>query len=125
MNRLIGLVFNSVVQSNEDGQDSIKFYQGGKLRFELTHLQDCCEHVYIESVVGDLADLEHCPILVSEESSADGEESEYGDSSTWTFYKLATVKGYVDIRFYGSSNGYYGESASLIEWDESGNRSYY
>ena len=86
----------------------------------LEHIQDCCEDVFIESVSGDLDDLLNTPILLSEEttSSYDQEppDDHKGDLSyTWTFYKLATIKGYIDIRFYGSSNGYYSETVSMYQ----------
>lgn len=88
--------------------------------FVMCHEQDCCESVSIESVVGDVQDLLGAPILVADESSSEetpeGVTHEYEpESQTWTFYKLATIKGYVDIRWFGQSNGYYSESASFFQ----------
>ena len=88
-------------------------------RYKLHHYQSCCEDVSIESIVGDLADLVGEPILVAEESTSDknpaGFTKEYQESFTWTFYKFATRKGYVDVRWYGESNGYYSESVYFSE----------
>ena len=92
-----------------DYKDEMKFVTTDGEVYTLYHAQDCCESVEIESIVGDLSDLVGEEILMAEEaqnlfdlikSAGKEEEDEYG-SHTWTFYKLATRKGYVDIRWYG------------------------
>lgn len=75
------------------------------------HNQDCCETVTIEDLNGDLNDLLGVPILVAEEREQDDPKA--GESATWTFYCLRTLKGSIDIRWYGESNGYYSETASI------------
>ena len=83
------------------------------------HEQDCCESVGLDDVEGDDDAIVGSPILVAEEVSntpaepKDEDDAKYG-SFTWTFYKLATVKGYMTIKFYGTSNGYYSESVDFV-----------
>jgi hypothetical protein len=83
------------------------------VRFE--HHQDCCEHVYIEDICGDLDDLIGAPLVEAEEvSNYDaGPLGGYDESYTWTFYRFRTRKGSVTVRWYGTSNGYYSESVSV------------
>ena len=115
---LIGKMMISV--RNVDDREII-FETDDTRTYKLWHNQDCCESVYVESVVGDLSDLVGVPILMAEEVSSREDPEGYVDESysresfTWTFYKFATIKGYVDIRWYSSSNGYYSES---VDFDE-------
>lgn len=81
--------------------------------FVLRHEQDCCESVELIDVVGDVKDLIGREILLAEESSKSG-DMDYG-TETWTYYKLGTIKGYVDLRWHGDSNGYYSESVDCLK----------
>ena len=105
----------TMVSVMEDSSGAMVFRAEDGSTFCFYHERDCCESVSIEDISGELTDLVGSPILVAEEVS--GEEpartTEYTpDSETWTFYKYATAKGSVTVRWYGSSNGYYSESVS-------------
>lgn len=103
-----------------DTKDRIRFETDDGRVFEQFHVQDCCEDVVVESIVGDLSDLIGTPILLAEEAEsgtppADAKQEYVPESQTWTFYKLRTIKGSVDIRWLGVSNGYYSESVEFAE----------
>lgn len=93
--------------------------------FKMHHEQDCCERVDLDDVIGDIEDLIGSPLTMAEEVSDDDMEltkqqkamEAEADSCTWTFYKFATMKGYVTLRWYGESNGYYSESVSFARTD--------
>jgi hypothetical protein len=115
----ISSLVGKTIAAIERNADSVKFALESGEVYELSHQQDCCESVGIEDVTGNLEDLVGAPLLMADESSSNDwpvgtPKPEYEpESFTWTFYKFATIKGYVDIRFLGESNGYYGESAEL------------
>lgn len=118
-NELLGKTLSKVERfGEEDGQDKIVFTLMNGTSYELVHNQDCCESVYIESIVGNLRDLVGAPLLVADEVSTYTEDGSDCESTTWTFYKLATIKGYVDIRWVGTSNGYYSERVDFLKVED-------
>lgn len=109
-----GMTFKEVYLNDKSfDNDAIIFVLDESNGYALTHLQDCCEGVYIESIDGDLSDLVGEPLVMAEEAYQEG-ESDWG-TSTWSFYKFATTKGYVTVRFFGESNGYYSEEARVYK----------
>ena len=115
MAQMLGKTFVQV--SGAVGNFDLLFETANGERFMFSHEQDCCERVDINDIVGDLQDLVGEPLLLAEEvqgeTPVDFNEREY-ESVTWTFYKFATRKGYVDVRWLGESNGYYSESVDLF-----------
>jgi hypothetical protein len=121
LNTLVGsvktfeeLVGRTLCRVTEDGEELV-LYLSDTNYVRFFHYQDCCESVYIEDICGNLEDLVGSPLLVAEEVSNYEAEPKFksDESYTWTFYRFATRKGWVNIRWYGSSNGYYSESVSV------------
>lgn len=117
------VLINEVLTEVQNNSDHIVFTCDSGNVFHMYHEQDCCESVLVEDICGDFEDLLGDPILLAEESTSDkipeDLEDEYDaasiDSSTWTFYRLGTIKGTVVIRWLGQSNGYYSESVSFVQ----------
>ncbi len=127
------LVGKTLTVARQTADDQIDFVCEDGSGYRLWHSQDCCENVSVESVTGDLEDLIGTPILVAEERTNDDNalpediakqraeaaaRDEYAyapESETWTFYTLRTIKGTVDIRWHGTSNGYYSERVDFSE----------
>jgi hypothetical protein len=112
MDSIKDLLGKTLIEVKQIDNDRIEFTTSLNEKWVMYHSQNCCESVSIEDINGDLADLIGNPITLAEESANSDDKPlfESTESWTWTFYKLATVKGYVNIRWYGSSNGYYSES---------------
>ncbi len=107
-----GLTFTAV-EGVTHGSERVTFTAADGRRFVFYHEQDCCEHVQVQQVDGDPADLVGAPLVMAEASAMELPEAD-GDSATATFYRFGTVLGYVTIRWLGTSNGYYGEGVSLM-----------
>lgn len=115
--KMIGKVFTKV--ENKNNYELIFTMQDGK-GFRFHHDQDCCENVIIDDIVGDLSDLDNSPLILCEDISNEATDKPEGyaidDSYQWTFYKFATIKGYVTVKWLGTSNGYYSTSVYMNEF---------
>ena len=107
----VGLTFIEISETMQYDEGII--FRTADREFKMHHIQDCCENVTVEEIIGDFTDLIGAPILLAEEVIK--ETDEFADSATWTFYKLSTIKGSVTIRWLGQSNGWYSERVSIEE----------
>lgn len=115
-----GLVGKTIIEiSGGVGNEAILFRASDGSLYKMYHSQDCCEEVSIDDIVGNLDDLLNTPLLIAREDTnvprkPKTHEGWQDESYTWTFYNFATVKGYVAIKWYGTSNGYYSESVDFV-----------
>lgn len=112
----IGYLLNKTItkiEGMESGSTKVLFHLSNGEQVAMFHHQDCCESVDLNDVIGEVEDLIGSEILKAEESTSSRNDQDECESCTWTFYKLATIKGHVDLRWFGSSNGYYSESVDM------------
>jgi len=120
---LLGKTLISIERLKEGYEDAgndnvLIFTTDTNEKYKAFHDQDCCEAVEIYDIEGNLNDLIGSPLTQAEEYSNSDDPPSNDDldrSWTWTFYKFATIKGYVTIRWLGESNGYYSESIDFIK----------
>lgn len=102
----------TIIEIRGEQGDEILLFLSTTECFKFHHVPDCCETVYINDIVGDINDILDEPLLVAEwvtSNNSATDDTQY-ESHTWTFYKFATRKGSISIKWLGESNGYYSES---------------
>ena len=103
----------SKINGMESGSNQIDIYTN-EAHYVFYHDQECCESVHLEDVIGDPNDLIGKPLLMAEAvHNAECDKEMHGACEEWTFYKFATINGYVTLRWYGDSNGYYSTSVDI------------
>ena len=99
----------------EIGSDEV-FIRTNDETYKVYHEQDCCEHVRVVKVIGNVNELIGEVIFAEEDAGAnepDWHDEYIDDSYTWTKYVLKTVNASLEFWFLGESNGYYSEDVSI------------
>jgi hypothetical protein len=100
------LVGKTIAEARVDPEDIWITFDDGT-QYRQYHEQSCCENVRVEDVNPSIDTLVGGVLhsIVVETNEDENNKA----SHTWTFYKVHTSKGSVDIRWLGESNGYYSE----------------
>ena len=117
---MIESIKGKILKSAKVSDDEIILAMTDGSRYKMYHEDDCCEIVTIESMDGDLKELiGERVISIDERTNRDDPPADHdtGETFTWTFYTINTVKDAITIRWFGTSNGHYSEEVSFIELD--------
>ncbi|WHM52917.1 hypothetical protein [Sulfitobacter phage vB_SupP_AX] len=101
------LIYGIIVDQSED---TIRF-QFSDADVLFYHNQDCCESVVIDDINGNFEDMVGDMLLLAEERVSDDETA--SESGTWTFYTFRSLRESVDVKWHGTSNGYYSERVDI------------
>lgn len=111
----IAMMIGKKLESFEQDNDRVLLVCEDGSAFEMYHMQDCCEHVAVNDIKGELQSLVGSMIIsttedVSGDWPADVELDYRPESFTWTTYTIQTAEAACIIRWLGQSNGYYSEN---------------
>lgn len=95
----------SAVEHNDD-DEVITFTRTDGVQVKMHHKQECCEHVRVEEIHGDLQALVGYPLTTAEVYTRDGGKSEDGDDRMFTFYRIGNERHLATIRWCGESHYY-------------------
>lgn len=101
---LLGFTLSAVEHNDDD--EVITFTRTDGVQVKMYHEQECCEHVWVEEIHGDLQALIGHPLTTAEVYTRDGGESEDGDDRMFTFYRIGNERHMVTIRWCGESHHY-------------------
>lgn len=106
------------VEGGQPGDEEFIIHFENNKSLKFYHSQSCCEQVEIDDVNGDVNDLVGNLFFgCSVKTSHDNPKTKYDTSHTWTFYTFKYPSGYIDMKWYGCSNGYYSESVDYLILD--------
>ena len=94
----------SAVEHNQDW-DYITFTRTDGVQVKMYHKQECCEHVWVEEIHGDLQALVGYPLTTAEVYTRDG-HNQYGNNQMFTFYRIGNERHLATIRWCGESHYY-------------------
>lgn len=110
LRNIIGAKITDVSQGDEyDFLLTISTNKGLTLKFY--HEQDCCESVWLEDGFDDLKSMIGKEILDIEYifNQTDEPLEDVDDSYTWHYTNIKTIDKDCQLRFFGTSNGFYSE----------------
>lgn len=100
------------VRGLHEGSSEVRFVFHDGTEVRMYHTQECCEYVVLEDFEDLKAeDLVGCRIVEFEAATKSG--GNLYEEHQWTFYNIRTTGMDVNLRWFGSSNGYYSTSVSV------------
>lgn len=109
---LIGETIVSISGMDTGGVEVVIETASGRT-FRMYHVQDCCENVYIDATYGCANSILN---KVVDETTyfTDNYDGAY-ESGTISRFRIYCDGDYFEVKWIGTSNGYYGEGVSFYE----------